>query len=99
MNDEERRARIAEREAVLDRLRELLRGTLHVDRAADEIDPDTPLFGSGLRLDSIDAVDLWIGVCDAFGFPPPDDHRRITAMRTLNTLAELVLALRPGGGR
>jgi acyl carrier protein len=70
---------------------------LHVPRAPDEIDPDTPLFGTGLRLDSIDAVELWISVSVEFGFHPPEDVRRLTAMRTLNTLADLVLAERPPG--
>lgn len=87
---------IAAREQVLARLKEILITTLHVPREQDEIDPDTPLFGTGLRLDSIDAVELWISVCDAYGFPPPEDERRVTALRTLNTLASLVLELCPG---
>jgi len=88
------RKRIEAREAVLGRIREILISTLHVERAPAELDPDTPLFGTGLRLDSIDAVELWVSVCDAFQFPPPEDERRITALRTLNTLADLILELR-----
>jgi len=87
---------VAEREAILDELREVLIRALHVDRAPDEIDPDAPLFGTGLRLDSIDAVELWISVSDAYRFPPPEDIRRVTALRTLNTLADFVLEAREG---
>ena len=83
---------IERREQVLDQIREILIQKLNVRRAPDELDPDTPLFGSGLRLDSIDAVELWISVSVAFGFQPPEDERRVTAMRTLNTLADMVLA-------
>ncbi len=88
---------IEQRQQALARIREILIEKLHVQRAPDEIDPDTPLFGTGLRLDSIDAVELWISVSVTFGFQPPEDARRITAMRTLNTLADLVLAESAGG--
>ena len=90
--DPETRAKIDDRERTLGRIREILIQKLHVRRSPDEIDPDTPLFGTGLRLDSIDAVELWISVSVEFGFQPPEDTRRVTAMRTLNTLGDLVLA-------
>jgi acyl carrier protein len=90
--DPETRAKIDDRVRTLGRIREVLIQKLHVRRSPDEIDPDTPLFGTGLRLDSIDAVELWISVSVEFGFQPPEDTRRVTAMRTLNTLADLVLA-------
>ncbi|MFH2006127.1 MAG: phosphopantetheine-binding protein [bacterium] len=88
---------IDSRKHALARIREILIQKLHVRRAPEEIDPDTPLFGTGLRLDSIDAVELWVSVSVEFGFDPPEDDRRITAMRTLNTLADLVLERATGG--
>ena len=51
---------IETREQALARIREILIQKLHVRRAPDEIDPDTPLFGTGLGLDSVDAVDLHV---------------------------------------
>ena len=89
--DPESALSVAQREQALGRIREILIEKLHVRRDPDEMDPDTPLFGTGLRLDSIDAVELWISVSVEFGFPPPEDERRVTAMRTLNTLADMVL--------
>lgn len=91
MMDEKRQRRIEAREAVLAELKGILIRNLHVPASPEEIDPDTPLFGTGLRLDSIDAVELWISVSETYGFRVPDDERRITALRTLNTLAELIL--------
>ena len=65
---------------------------MNIGREAREIDPDTPLFGTGLRLDSLDAVDLWVHVGVTFGLKPPEDPVvRLGATRTLNTL-QLVLA-------
>ena len=84
--------RIARREEILTGLRQILISVLGVDREQDEIDPDTPLFGTGLGLDSLDAVDLWVNASAEFGLEPLHDPLRWrSAMRTLNKLADLVL--------
>ena len=86
---------IAEREAVLDQIKAILVDALHVRRPPAQIDPDTPLFGTGLRLDSLDAVELWVHVTQVFGVElPAEPLRRITATRTLGTLADLILEAR-----
>jgi acyl carrier protein len=86
---------IARRTEVLDGIRGILVEAMHVERDLDEIDPDTPLFGTGLRLDSLDAVDLWVQVGLRFRLKPPEEAvRRMAAMRTLDTLADLILAER-----
>lgn len=44
------------------------------------IDPDAPLFGTGLGLDSIDALELALAVSKRYGFQlksDSDDNRRI----------------------
>jgi acyl carrier protein len=92
MNDLERG--FAARERTLAAVRRLLTDKLQVRRAPEEIDPDTPLFGSGLRLDSIDAVDLWVNVRAEFGLADVDELRRVQAMRTPGTLVDLVLERR-----
>ena len=86
------RAYIARREAVLDRLRRILVAQLHVQRKPEEIDPDVSLFGTGLGLDSVDAVELVLCLETEFGLQLPDQVVVRSAMRTVNTLAELVLA-------
>ncbi len=86
----ERRAR------VLDGIRTILRDRLRVEREMDEIDPATPLFGTGLGLDSVDALELVVSVEDAFGVRIPDGAVARRTMRTLDTLADYVL--RHAGG-
>ncbi len=83
---------IKRREEVLGQVRRLLIEKVGVARAPDEIDPDTPLFGSGLGLDSIDAVDLLIYMGSDFNVQLPDDVIGREAMRTVNSLVDLVLA-------
>jgi acyl carrier protein len=51
-----------------DRIRRLIVETLNLeDITADEIDPEEPLFGEGLGLDSIDALEIGVEIQKAFG--------------------------------
>lgn len=83
---------IARREDVLARLRALLVDRLHVERDPVAIDPDTPLFGTGLGLDSVDAVEVVVTLEDAFGVRLPDDALGRRVMRTVGKLVDLVMA-------
>jgi acyl carrier protein len=48
---------------------ELLVTTLNLETSADDIDPLAPLFGdAGLGLDSIDMLELSLGVSKQYGF-------------------------------
>jgi len=83
---------VAHREDVLTRVRRLLIEKLRVQRAPEEIDPDTPLFGSGLGLDSIDAVELLVCLDTDFGLRLPNDVTGRAILRTVNGIVDLVLA-------
>lgn len=49
-------------------IRRLIVDTLNLeDITADEIDPLEPLFGDGLGLDSIDALELGLAIKETFG--------------------------------
>ena len=85
---------VTERQRILDEIRSLLVDDLQVRRHPDTIDPDTPIFGSGLGLDSVDAVELVVGLESRLGVRPPDDLQSRAAMRTPNTLVDLVLRMR-----
>lgn len=83
--------RLARRQEMLERVRGLLIEKLRVPREPDEIDPDTPLFGGGLALDSIDAVDLLVQLSADFGIEIPTHREGRAAMRTVNSLVDLAL--------
>ena len=76
---------------------ELVRGELarlvREPREPHQIDPDAPLFGTGLGLDSIDAVELVIGLQESTGVQIPEGDRTKASLRTPNALVDLVLEL------
>lgn len=86
----ELKQRIEEREYILNHTKELLISSLKLDLSKDELDPDTPLFGTGLSLDSIDAVVIIVDLESEFGFVLSDEESML-ALRTVNTLVDVVL--------
>lgn len=74
-------------------LAELLVQSLNLDGVAPEgIDPEAPLFGAGLGLDSIDALELSLAISKRYGFQlrsDNDDNRRIFgSLRALSAHVE-----------
>ena len=59
---------------------------------AADIDPDAPLFGAGLGLDSIDALELSLAISKRYGFQlrsDNDENRRIFgSLRALSAHVE-----------
>ena len=86
-------AHVQRRLDVLGAIRRLLIDRLRVQREPEEIDPDTPLFGTGLGLDSIDAVELIVHLEGDFGVRLPNDITGRAEMRTVNSLVDLVLTV------
>jgi acyl carrier protein len=84
---------VARREGIVARVRKVLIERLGVRREPDEIDPDAPLFATGLGLDSVDAVELVVSLESEFAiqFPVGYMHRRL--LRTVGTAADAVLAI------
>ncbi|WP_437993950.1 acyl carrier protein [Sorangium sp. So ce145] len=89
--DEDLQRIIARREDLLERVRRILIEELHVRREPGEIDPDTPLFGTGLGLDSVDAVELVVALEAVFGKRLADGGQGRRWMRTVNTLVDFVI--------
>lgn len=74
-------------------LADLLVESLNLDGVvAADIDPDAPLFGAGLGLDSIDALELSLAISKRYGFQlrsDNDDNRRIFgSLRALSAHVE-----------
>ena len=55
---------------------ELVVSALQLEVPAASIDPDMPLFGEGLGLDSIDALELALAITRAYGFDLRSDNER-----------------------
>lgn len=60
---------------------------LKLEMAADEIDPEAPLFGEGLGLDSIDALEIAVSVSERYRVQlrsdDPDNKRIFSSLRSL----------------
>jgi len=56
--------------------------------SADQIDPDAPLFGGNLGLDSIDALEIALAVSRHYGFQlrsdNPENRQIFTSLRALS---------------
>ncbi len=61
---------------------------LHLEMAPEEIAPEAPLFGEGLGLDSIDALEIALAVSRRYGFQlRSDDERNGQIFASLRNLA------------
>jgi acyl carrier protein len=89
-------AEVAARREVLGVVRRILIENLKVDRTPDEIDPDVPLFGTGLGLDSVDAVELLVALETTIGVQLPEAAHAPAHLRTVGSLVSLILAFRAG---
>jgi acyl carrier protein len=70
-------------------LAELIVGALNLEGVAPaEIDPQAPLFKTGLGLDSIDALELALEISKRYGFQlRSDDENNIRIFSSLRSLA------------
>jgi acyl carrier protein len=85
---------LEQREGVLDEVRTLLIASVDLPCAPDEIDPDTALFGTGLGLDSLDAVEIVIGLETDLGVKLDGEGARRRALRSVNALVDAVMQTR-----
>ena len=92
----ELKEKIEQREDTLARVIEMLISGLQLDRSDEELDPDTPLFGTGLGLDSVDAVEIVVALESEFGVSL-DEGDSMFALRTINSLVDVVLSQKEDG--
>lgn len=81
---------IEEREYVLNLVRELIISSLKLEIPKESLDPDTPLFGTGLGLDSIDAVALVVDLETELGISI-NEQDNASALRSINTLVDEII--------
>ena len=73
----------------------LLVEALNLEIAPEAIDPQAPLYGEGLGLDSIDILEVALVVSQRYGFQlRSDDENNVRIFRSLASLAEHIAANR-----
>jgi acyl carrier protein len=69
--------------------------SLRLPITPDEIGDDTPLFGEGLGLDSIDVLELVLELERSFQVTIADEQTGNEVLRSVDTIAAFVLKNRP----
>jgi len=81
-----------------DRIRRILIDKLRLENVKPEdIKDDTPLFGEGLGLDSIDALELVVAIEKEFGVKITDEEVGVKAFQNLSSLAAFLSDKTKGG--
>lgn len=83
---------VNERRILTERIKKMIIKQLNLELNSEEIDDDEPLFGMGLGLDSVDALELVLGVEEEFGITIGDED--IEAFRSVNSIADYISAKR-----
>jgi len=69
-------------------LAQLIVTSLNLEMTADEIEPDAPLYGEGLGLDSIDILELSLAISKTYGVQlksdDADNSKIFSSLRSLN---------------
>lgn len=69
-------------------LAQLIVASLNLEVSADEIEPEAPLYGEGLGLDSIDILELSLAISKTYGLQlksdDADNNKIFTSLRSLN---------------
>jgi acyl carrier protein len=80
------------------RLKTLIIDTLHLDdRTPDQISDSEPLIGSGLALDSIDALELVLKIEKEFGIKIKSSEESRQALASIDSLAQFIRDRAPKG--
>ena len=70
-------------------LAELIVKALNLEVAAQEIEPDAPLYGEGLGLDSIDILEIALAISKSYGVKVRQDDQNnskiFSSLRALNS--------------
>ncbi|MEO8070711.1 MAG: phosphopantetheine-binding protein [Acidobacteriota bacterium] len=77
-------------ETLRPQLKNLIVSSLRLTLPPSEIADDVPLFGEGLGLDSIDALELVLEIERRFGVAIADEQTGKQALRSVNSIAEFI---------
>jgi acyl carrier protein len=79
---------ITERTRIVDQVKEMMIRQLNLDLSPQQLDNDAPLFGAGLGLDSVDALELIVGLEQEFDVMIEEGKK--TIFRSVNSIADYV---------
>lgn len=86
---EQTKEQAMERRELLERLKAIIVESLDLEMEPHLITDDQPIFGRGIGLDSIDALELFVVIEDEFGVTVYDDN--IEVFSSINKLADYIL--------
>ncbi len=72
------------------RVKDLIVRRLKLDIDPTTIDNEAPLFGEGLGLDSIDALELVLGLEQEFGIKVEDEEVGVKAFASVDALCDFI---------
>lgn len=78
------------RKEICKKLKEMIVNQLCLDMDPTFLTDDQPLFGRGLELDSIDSLELAVGIFDIFGVTIVDGE--VEVFSSVNSMADYVMA-------
>lgn len=84
------KAYAAKKKDICGQIKQMIVDQLCLDMDPAFISPDQPLFGRGLELDSIDSLELSVGVFNLFQISLSDDDK--TVFSSVNALTDYVLS-------
>ena len=79
----------ADRKGMCRKIKQIIVDQLYLDMEPDFISDDQPLFGRGLELDSIDALELAVGIYNEFSVTVSDGDAKIFA--SVNAIADYII--------
>lgn len=72
-------------------IKQMMIAELMLEESIDEIGNDLPIFGpDGLGLDSVDALQLVVGIEKSFGLKLSDSETAKGVLRSVDTIAEAI---------
>jgi acyl carrier protein len=92
--DKKLKAQIDERKAIIDTLKADLITRLNLSYRSEDLHEDVSLLGSGLGLDSLDALEVVLGIENSFKVKVADDN--ISILRSINSIVDYVIDYRSG---
>lgn len=83
---------------IRDKLKEVMISELNLEgKTPEDIDDDAPLFGDGLGLDSLDALQLAMAVEETFGVQVPEGDEARPVFASVNALVAHIERETSGG--